>query len=188
MKEVLLILLLQLLYVPCFTLRTIFIVKQLRLQASFLGFVECLIYVLGLSLVFTGEQTLLGILIYALGFGVGIFLGTQIEQALAIGYTTLLVNLPSKNQELIEQLRNEGYGVTVFYGEGRDSTRYKLEILTKRNQEDGLFDLIEEYEPHAFIVSYEPRKFKGGFLLKSMKRRKKKRKKMTQNIQDVNSN
>ena len=175
MKEIVLILLLQLLYVPCFTLRTIFIVKQLHYRASFLGFIECLIYILGLSLVFTGDQTMVGILVYASGFGIGIFIGTKIEQALAIGFTTLQVNLPNKNQELINLLRNEGYGVTVYIGEGRDSARYKLEILTKRNQEEGLFELIEEYEPNAFVISYEPRKFKGGFLVKTMKRRKKRK-------------
>ena len=177
MKEILLILLLQLLYVPCFTLRTIFIVKQLRWQAAFLGLLEAFIYVFGLALIFRGDQGWLGMVVYALGFGLGIFIGTKIEEALAIGYVTLQVNLPTKNQRLIDQLRLEGYGVTVFQGEGRDSPRYKLEILTKRNQEDGLFELIEEYEPNAFVISYEPRTFKGGYLLKAMKKRKKRRKK-----------
>ncbi|MGO4889425.1 DUF2179 domain-containing protein [Anaerobacillus sp. MEB173] len=181
MKDVLLILLLQLLYVPCFTLRTIFIVKQLHYHAASLGFVESLIYVLGLYLVLNGEQNLIAMFIYALGFGVGILIGISIEQKLAIGYTSLLVNLPNKNQLLIDLLRNEGYGVTVYEGEGRDSQRFKLEILTKRNQEDGLFSLIEEYEPNAFIISYEPRKFKGGFLLKTMRRRKIKRKNEIEN-------
>jgi uncharacterized protein YebE (UPF0316 family) len=175
MKNILLILLLQLLYVPCFTLRTIFLVKQLRLPATMLGFVEALIYVFGLSLVFNGDQSFLGMFVYALGFGAGIFIGTLIEEKLAIGYTTIQVNLPAKNQPLIDQLRDEGYGVTVFNGEGRDSERYKLEILTKRNQEEGFYELIEEYEPHAFIISYEPIKFKGGYLLKAMKKRKRRK-------------
>jgi uncharacterized protein YebE (UPF0316 family) len=33
--------------------------------------------------------------------------------------------------------------------------------------------MIEQYEPHAFIISYEPRRFKGGYLLKSMKKQRK---------------
>jgi len=75
----------------------------------------------------------------------------------------------NKNEELIWNLRNEGFGVTVFEGEGRDSKRYRLDILTKRNREAELLELIEKYEPKAFIVSYEPRKFKGGFLVNAMK-------------------
>lgn len=177
MKSILLILLLQLLYVPCFAIRTIFLVKQLRMQAAMLGFLESLIYVFGLSLVFNGEQSFMSMFVYAVGFGAGILIGTAIEEHLAIGYTTIQVNLPSKNQPLIDQLREEGYGVTVFGGEGRDSIRYKLEVLTKRNQEEGLYELIEEFEPQAFIISYEPRKFKGGYLLKAMKKRKRKKEK-----------
>ena len=42
--------------------------------------------------------------------------------------------------------------------------------------EEKLMKMIEEYEPHAFIISYEPRKFKGGYLLKAMKKTKKKHK------------
>lgn len=175
MKEILMILLLQLIYVPCFTLRTIFLVKHLIVPASILGFVESLIYVFGLSLVFNGNQTFLGMLVYAFGFGLGILIGTKIEQKLAIGYTTFNVNLPHKNEELIKRLRNEGYGVTVFQGEGMNSERYKLEILTKRNLEEQLLSLIKGYESNAFIISYEPRRFSGGYILKNMRKNKMKK-------------
>jgi uncharacterized protein YebE (UPF0316 family) len=176
LKDILLILLLQLIYVPILTLRTIFLVKGMSTYASVFGFVEALIYVFGLSLVFSGDQSTLAMVVYAVGFGVGIILGSYIESRLAIGYTTFLVNLMTKNEELISRLRQEGFGVTVYRGEGRDSARYRLDILTKRSREEELLAFIEEYEPRAFIISYEPRKFKGGFLLKSMKKQKQKHK------------
>lgn len=175
MKDILLILLLQLIYVPIFTLRTIFLVKNMGTIASFLGFLEALIYVFGLSIVFSGEQSIVQMIVYAVGFGVGILIGSSIEQKLAIGYTNFVVKLVNQNEELINQLRCEGFGVTQFVGEGRDGERYQLDILTKRSREDELFDLIEKYEPRAFIISYEPRKFKGGYLVKSMKKRMKKK-------------
>jgi uncharacterized protein YebE (UPF0316 family) len=171
MKAILLILLLQLIYVPIFTLRTIFLVRNMSTLASFLGFMEALIYVFGLSLVFSGEQSIVAMLVYALGFGIGILIGGYIEQKLAIGYTSFVVNLTNKNDELITSLRNDGFGVTVFEGKGRDGDRFQLDILTKRKREDELFEIIEKYEPRAFIISYEPRKFKGGYLVKSMKKR-----------------
>lgn len=176
MKEILLILLLQLIYVPTFTLRTIMLVKGRSAAASVLGFAEALIYVFGLSIVFSGEQSFLTMFVYAIGFGVGILIGTKIESELAIGYTTLQVILINNNEALIEELRADGYGVTTFVGHGRDEPRYKLEILTKRNQEEGLFEVIQDYEPNAFIIAYEPKSFKGGFWVKSMKKRKKKKK------------
>lgn len=170
MKNILLILLLQLVYVPTLTLRTIFLIKNMTVVASLLGFAESLIYVFGLSLVFSGDQGPLALLVYAIGFALGILIGGAIENKLAIGYNNIIVNLMDKNMELINYMRNEGFGVTIYEGEGRDSTRYRLDILTRRSREEELMEIIESYEPGAFIVSYEARTFKGGFLVNSMKR------------------
>ncbi|MCC5911063.1 MAG: DUF2179 domain-containing protein [Clostridiaceae bacterium] len=175
MEEIILILLLQLIYVPIFTLRTIFLVKNMTLIASFLGVMEALVYVFGLSLVFSGDTGTVALVVYAVGFGAGMLIGGAIENKLAIGYNNLAVNLMDKNMELINHLRDEGFGVTVYEGEGRDSKRYRLDILTKRSREDELLQRIEEYEPRAFIISYEARRFKGGFLVNSMKKVKTKK-------------
>lgn len=172
MKEIILIILLQLIYVPILTLRTIFLIKNMTTIAALLGFVEALVYVFGLSLVFSGDQGPLAMLVYAIGYGVGILIGGAIENKLAIGYNSLIVNLMGKNTDLIQDMRNKGFGVTVYEGEGRDGIRYRLDILTKRNREEELMGIIEKYEPKAFIVSYEVRKFKGGFLLNVMKKAK----------------
>ncbi len=172
MNEMIWILLIQLVHVPIFTLRTIFLVKNMTRIASFLGFIEALIYVFGLSLVFRGDADTGSIIVYAVGFSVGTLIGGAIENKLAIGYNSIVVNLVQKNMEMINHLRNEGYGVTLYEGEGRDSKRYRLDILTKRSREEPLIQLIEEYEPKAFIISYEAKKFKGGFLVNPMKKMK----------------
>lgn len=172
MKEILLIIVLQLIYVPVLTLRTMFLVKNQILIASILGFVEALVYVFGLALVFSGEQGTLAMFVYAAGFGVGILIGGAIENKMAIGYNSFIVNLLNRDQELIDTLRNRGFGVTVYQGEGRDSLRYRLEILTKRSREDELLEIVEEFEPGAFVISYEPRKFRGGFMIHQDSRRR----------------
>jgi len=164
-KEIILILLLQLVYVPIYTLRTIFLVKNITVLASILGIAEMLIYVFGLSLVFGGDQSIIAMVVYAVGFGLGIILGTKLEQKIAIGYINVTVNTQEKNGHLIDTLRQNGFGVTLYTGEGRDSERYRMEILTKRNRENELIATVEKFEPNAFIISYEPRRFKGGFLL-----------------------
>ncbi|WP_264990471.1 DUF2179 domain-containing protein [Lysinibacillus piscis] len=169
MYNIILIILLQLIYVPFLTLRTIFLVKNVTLLAAIFGMVEMLIYVFGLSLVFSGDQSILAMIVYAVGFGLGIFVGAKIERKLAIGYVYTTINTQQKNEELVSFLRSEGFAVTIYVGEGRDSNRYKYEILTKRNREAELFKIVEQFEPNAFIISYEPKSFKGGFLLDRMK-------------------
>jgi uncharacterized protein YebE (UPF0316 family) len=108
--------------------------------------------------------------VYAIGFSIGLIVGIEIERKIAIGYVSFLVNIDNKNEKLIHALREKGYGVTVFSGEGRDSTRYRLDILTRRTQERKLMDIIEEYEPNSFVLAYEPTRFKGGFMEVMMKR------------------
>lgn len=152
-------------------LRTICMVKKLTLLTSIFGVLESLIYVFGLSLVLTGEQSILEMLVYAIGFGVGLIVGIYVENKLAIGYTSVLANIRDKNMLLITHLRENGYGVTVFEGEGRESSRYRLDILTKRSLENELLAIINRFEPSAFVIFYEPKLFKGGYILEMMKKR-----------------
>lgn len=170
MREIVLILILQLCYVPMLALRTICMVKKLTLLTAFFGFLEAIVYVFGLALVLSGDQTTLAMIVYALGFSLGLIVGIAIENKIAIGFRSVLVNIKTKNVLLIDELRSMGYGVTVFEGEGREGSRYRLDILTKRSQEKELFELINAHEPSAFVIAYEPTRFQGGFIEQMMKK------------------
>ncbi len=171
MSNLVLILIMQLFYVPMLALRTICMVKKLSLLTAIFGVMEALVYVFGLSLVLTGEQSILEMLVYAFGFGLGLIVGIYIENRIAIGYTSVIANIRDKNLALITYLRENGYGVTVFEGEGRESSRYRLDILTKRSLENELLEIIHSYEPSAFVIFYEPKLFRGGYILEMMKKR-----------------
>lgn len=172
-SKLVLIMVVQLLYVPMMTLRTICMVKNLKFLTGLFGFLEATVYIFGLAIVLSGEQNFLEMGVYALGFAVGLILGIAIEQKLAIGFITLQVNIQQRNEQLINILRNEGFGVTIYYGEGRSGPRINLDILTKRKKEKRLLEIIEEYEPCAFVMSYEPKMFRGGYLTEIMNRRPK---------------
>jgi uncharacterized protein YebE (UPF0316 family) len=167
----LLIIAMQLVIVPLTTLRTIFLVKNEIRNASLLGGVEALIYVISLGIIFSDLSNYLNMFAYAIGYSSGIILGGYIEQKLAIGYRTVNVSLMDKDHELITEFRKEGFGVTVFEGEGRDGNkRYRLDIVVKRSREKELMNLLNEKAPRAFVVAYEPTNFKGGYIVKGMKK------------------
>lgn len=176
MSSLVLIIIIQLLYVPMLTLRTICMVKNLKVLTGFFGFLEAAVNIIGLSIVLSGEHSFLEMGVYALGFAAGLILGIAIEQKLAIGFITLQVNIEQRNEKLIDLLRSEGFGVTIYYGEGRSGSRINLDILTKRKKEKRLLQIIEEYEPCAFVMSYEPKMFRGGYLTEIMNRRPKNKK------------
>lgn len=171
--ELLLLVVIQLVYVPMLTLRTITMVKNLRVLTAIFGFLEALVYVFGLAIVFTGEQSFIEMVVYAFGFALGLFAGVYVEQKLAIGYTSVHVNINHHNPALIKVLRERGYGVTAFDAYGKESQRVRLDILTQRKHEKNLMALIHNHEPGAFIVAYEPKTFRGGYMTKLMKKRRK---------------
>jgi len=171
MSKLLLIVVIQLIYVPLLTLRTITMVKNLKMLTALFGFLEAFTYVFGLAIVLSGEQNTLEMVVYAVGFALGLFVGVYVEQKMAIGYVTVSVNINHPNQALVDELRSLGYGVTVYQGQGRDGERFRMEILTKRRREKELYKRIDKHEPQAFLISYEPKTFKGGYLREMMKRR-----------------
>lgn len=171
MSKLLLILFVQLLYVPMLSLRTISMVKNMKVLTCVFGFLEAIIYIFGLAIVLSGEQSVIEMVVYAIGFSLGLFAGILIEQKLAIGYSSFHVNINHKNPLLVKELRDKGFGVTIFVGEGRNSSRLKLDILTRRKREDELIHAILDKEPNAFIIGYEPKMFKGGYLSDIMKKR-----------------
>ncbi len=178
MLDALLIIVMQFIIVPLTTLRTIFLVKNEIRNASMLGGVEALIYVISLGIIFSDLSNYLNMFAYAIGYSGGIILGGVIEKKLAIGYRTVNVSLLDQDPELITRLRADGFGVTIFEGEGRDgSKRYRLDIVVKRSREKELMGILNEEAPKAFVVAYEPTSFKGGYIVKSMKKAIDKKKK-----------
>jgi uncharacterized protein YebE (UPF0316 family) len=158
-------------------------VKNLKLMTALFGLLEAVVYIFGLTIVLSGDSTYLEMFVYALGFSAGLIAGIYVEQKLAIGYSSFSVNINHRNDELVKTLRDCGFGVTLYMGEGRDGARIRLDILTKRKREADLLRKIMQVEPKAFIISYEPKTFHGGYISDIMKRRMQLRKKRAKPVE-----
>lgn len=161
-------------YVTLNTIRFLLTMKGYRLVAPLVSMVEITIYILGLSMVLNRLDNPLNLFVYALGYAIGISVGIKIEDKLALGYIMVNVILPSKTEDekkLPGLLREAGYGVTQSYGEGLEGPRLVLQILAQRKSEKRLYQDIKNFEPRAFIISYEPKYISGGFWSKKVNRR-----------------
>ena len=134
MLQALLIFVLQIIYVPILTIRTILLVKN-QTRSAGVGLLEGAIYIVSLGIVFQDLSNWMNIVAYVIGFSAGLLLGGYIENKLAIGYITYQVSLLDRCNELVDELRHSGFGVTVFEGEGINSIRYRLDIVAKRSRE-----------------------------------------------------
>jgi uncharacterized protein YebE (UPF0316 family) len=155
-------------YVSLFTLRVILVIKGYRAVASLLSMAEVFVYLMGLTIVLDNLDKPVNIAAYCIGWGLGVFLGGKIESYLALGYVVLEVIVNSVEYSLPERIRAEGYGVTSWLADGKDGQRLVMKVLAKRNREPKLRKQILSISPAAFIISYEPTHFNGGFLLKGL--------------------
>ena len=159
------ILVINIFYVSFFTIRMILTLKGRRYIAAGIGMVEITIYTLGLGLVLENLDRLENIVAYALGY-----VGSKIEEKLALGYITVNVISSNPDIQFTKQLRDKGYGVTSWYAYGMDGDRLSMQILTPRKYELSLYETIKGIDPKAFIIAYEPRQIHGGFWVKQVKR------------------
>ncbi|WP_322413759.1 DUF5698 domain-containing protein, partial [Clostridium perfringens] len=81
------------------------------------AFLEAIIYIVSLGIVFSDLKNFLNIGAYILGYGIDIYLGGRIEEKLAIGYRSIDVNLTLYNSKLVTKLRDLKFGVNTYEGE-----------------------------------------------------------------------
>lgn len=159
-------------YVSMFTVRMILTLKGRRYVAALVSTIEVVIYVVGLGLVLDNLNEIQNLIAYALGYGLGVIVGSIIEEKLALGY--IVVNVTSSNPDIkfTQQIREKGFGVTSWFSYGMDGDRLSMQILTPRKYELSLYELIQEIDPKAFIISYEPKQIHGGFWVKQVRKSK----------------
>lgn len=136
----------QLLYVPLVVLRTLMMVKGEKERSALFATLEGAVHVVSLSIVFSDLSNHLNMIAYSIGFGVGMYLGSLLEERLAIGYVSLQVNTQKNNKTLVNQLRNEGFSVAISAVEGIDSLRFRLDCTARRDREAEFMNLVHGHE------------------------------------------
>jgi len=165
---ILIILAIQVIYVSIMTIRMIFTLKGKRYLAASISTIEVFVYVIGLSIVLDNLNNPVNLLTYSIGYALGILVGTKIEERLALGYVTVQVVTQHIDDPLPSAIRNKGFGVTSWFAKGKDGDRLVLYVLTRRKNQQRLYNIINELDPKAFIMSHEPTFFHGGFWTKKI--------------------
>lgn len=170
MELILIIIIINVVYVSLYTLRLIFVIKGQKILAAVLSVFEVFVYMSGLGIVLKNLDNPWNLAAYCVGFGLGVYIGSLIEEYLALGYVTVQVTVDCIELELPTQLREYGYGVTSWLADGKDGKRLMMQVLAKRCNERKLLNILERLSPKAFVISFEPKKFKGGFWISRMSR------------------
>jgi uncharacterized protein YebE (UPF0316 family) len=144
------------------TLRTISIIQGRTKIAFFLAFIETTVWLLVLSAVLPQvmNSPILGVF-YAFGFATGNVVGIMVEKRLAMGYTNFRVITTRFAKEITNSLREKGFAVTNFEGEGKDGKVTEIYVASDRKNLPALVKIVKEIEPDAFYIAEQ-----AGFISK----------------------
>lgn len=159
--------LIQILYVSLNSLRVVLMIKGKKIVSSLISMGEIFVYISGLAIVLGHLDSPLGIIVYSASYGIGIYLGIFVEQKIAIGY--IAVQVISESDNLAKVLREQGYGVTSWPGQGANGVRLVHLILTKRKKYPDLKAAIRSIDEKAFLLSFEASHYMGGYWSKKLR-------------------
>lgn len=129
------------------TLKTILISKKIMNPVYLVVFIDAMIFATVVTKV-TSSKGLHFTMAYALGRTMGVFIGSKLEERLALGILEVDVFLNNKHTmiKIAEKLRDEGYTVNNFLARGNNGDRrYKVEVVIKRKEFKVLEDIMDEY-------------------------------------------
>lgn len=145
------------------TIRMIMVVRGKRVIAACIGFVEVTIYVLAIGKVLSGMNNPFNVLAYASGFATGNYVGIFLEEKMALGSIIAQVISDCDVERLVEKLRENGFGVTVVEGYGREGIRHLLNVSLQRKHLSRLYKVLDEHDNKAFVTVTDARAIRGGY-------------------------
>lgn len=148
------------------SLKTCMMVKGERLKAAGLGFVECVIWGLVISTIIgtLGDNIWL-LLFYCIGYASGLFIGSTIENKIALGTSNLELIANDESTEIItEYLKANARGYTVFEGRGsKDKMNMIFIVIPRREMAPMLKEIRKMCNNKVFVVASDVSKHAGGY-------------------------
>lgn len=147
------------------TVRIVLITRGEKFYGSIIGFFEVLIWLYVISTVLVGiSEHPFKMLIYALGFSCGNYVGCILEEKLALGLITINAIVSEKDgKTLAEILRIENVGVTTIDAEGLKESKKMLILHVKRKRKSEILNLIQNSHINAVISLMDTKTIYGGY-------------------------
>lgn len=147
------------------TLRTMITVKGKNIYASIVGFFEIFLWFIIVKEALNTNETSIWIAIaYSLGFATGTFIGGYLSQKFISGNLNVQIITDYAYPNMVNKLRNNGYGVTVIDVTGKENNKYMLFIEIDKKNFNHLRKLIKSVDKDAFVVVNETKYVFNGFM------------------------
>jgi len=146
------------------TIRMLLIMRNQRVLVPLIGFFEVLIWIVAVGSAIRNLDSPWHVLGYAAGFATGSVVGLAIEEKLAVGLASIQVISRHGGVELAQGLRERGFGVTEFAGQGREGRVEVVQTVVLRRQIREVIEEVDRWDPDAFVSVEEPRTIRRGWM------------------------
>ncbi len=147
------------------TVRIVLITKGEKFKGATIGFFEVVIWVILAATVLTNiTDDPFKVIVYALAFAIGNYVGSMIESKLAIGTVKIEAIVKKINgKDLSKALRATGLAVTAVDAYGRDDRKEILYMHVPRRKVQRSLDIIKSHQKDVVITVNDIRPIYGGF-------------------------
>lgn len=143
-----------------------------RLASTLVQGMGSVLFILITGTVLVGfQEDIFKSIAFILATGIGTYIGSVIEERIALGLSSVQVIVPQDNMagekdsaKLAKVLRSEDFAVTVMHGKGKLSMRDILTLHIKRRRINEAVKIIKENEDNAVIIVNDIRSMSGGYL------------------------
>ncbi|MBE6609117.1 MAG: DUF2179 domain-containing protein [Ruminococcaceae bacterium] len=148
------------------SLKTCMMVRGQRLKAAGLGFIECVIWGVVISTIIgTLGDNLFLLLFYCIGYATGLFLGSTIENKIALGTSNLeLIANDESTEKITDYLKKNNKGYTVLSGHGsKDKMNMIFIVLPRKEASKVIKEIRAICENKVFVAASEVSRYAGGY-------------------------
>lgn len=147
------------------TLRIVMITKGERKIGSILAFVEVVIWcILAGSVLNSITEAPFRTVAYSIGFALGNYVGSYLEEKIAIGLSEIHVILMEEHSAKVSSaLRDAGFAVTQIKAQGKNHPREMLMMYVPRKNIKTCVNIIRGVEENAVITISDTKPVYGGF-------------------------
>ncbi|ROR22329.1 uncharacterized protein YebE (UPF0316 family) [Mobilisporobacter senegalensis] len=151
------------------TVRVVLINRGEREKGAVIAFFEILLWLFITGTVLAGfQEDIIRVIVFAIAFAVGNYLGSWLEEKLAFGLSSIQVIVPEGevSDELVKTLRSNDYAVTILKGSGKDGVRDLMVLHLMRKRIPTAVSLIKSSLNNAVIIVNDVKVAHGGYIKK----------------------
>ena len=134
------------------TMRIILVTKGYRKFAPIAGFFEVLIWIFVMTQIIKHVDNVVCYFAWATGFATGVYVGSYIENRIALGVVIIRMIISEGAENLIAGLKQGGFSVTYVEGTGSKGPVKVLYTVTQRKLQNTAVKIIREFNPNTLYT------------------------------------